>query len=230
VVFGLILLILKLKTEPGSLNTRIALFLSIVLHPLLMPTYIFAVLFLLTPELMGVSTLDLTAQRSLLLLIFLNTFLAPSLLIFYFYRSGYISSMHLDSLPDRRLPYLTTLLIYGLCTYVFGWQFHPVSELAPQIAVVLGSITFSLAVVALVSMWWKISAHATGIGGGMGALGGIFLRFGDSSLFFPILAGVLITGVLLSARLHLNAHTPSQTVAGLGLGVGISIAAVFLFF
>lgn len=195
-----------------------------------MPTYIFTVLFVLTPELMGVSSLSVSAQRSLLLLLFLNTFLAPALLIYYFYRVGYITSMHLDTLTDRRLPYVTTILIYGLCTYVFGWQFQPVSELAPQIAVVLGSITFSLAVVALVSMWWKISAHATGMGGGLGALAGIFLRFGDSTLFFPFLAGVLITGVLLSARLQLNAHTPPQIAAGLGLGLVVSIAAVFLFF
>lgn len=64
----------------------------------------------------------------------------------------------------------------------------------------------------------------------MGAMGALFLRYGNTSLFYPFLAGILITGILMSARLHLNAHTPAQINAGLGLGVSISIAAVFLLF
>ncbi|MBU1821851.1 MAG: hypothetical protein KKG00_10125, partial [Bacteroidetes bacterium] len=152
------------------MNNRLALLLSTVLHPLLMPTYLFGALFLLTPELMGVSMLGLSAQGSLLLLVFLNTFVAPALLIYYFYRMGFIRSLHLDELRDRRIPYLTTLLIYTFSTYLFGWQLQPISDLAPQIAIILGSITFSIAIVALVSLRWKISAHATGIGGCMGAL------------------------------------------------------------
>ncbi len=194
-----------------------------------MPTYLFGALFLLTPELMGVSMLGFSAQGSLLLLVFLNTFVAPALLIYYFYRMGFIRSLHLDELRDRRIPYLTTLLIYTFSTYLFGWQLQPISDLAPQIAIILGSITFSIAIVALVSLRWKISAHATGIGGCMGALAGIFLRYGDSTLFYPFLLGILITGVLMSARLQLNAHTPSQITAGLSLGLSVSITAVFVF-
>ena len=211
------------------MNNRLALLLSTVLHPLLMPTYLFGALFLLTPELMGVSMLGFSAQGSLLLLVFLNTFVAPALLIYYFYRMGFIRSLHLDELRDRRIPYLTTLLIYTFSTYLFGWQLQPISDLAPQIAIILGSITFSIAIVALVSLRWKISAHATGIGGCMGALAGIFLRYGDSTLFYPFLLGILIPGVLMSARLQLNAHTPSQITAGLSLGLSVSITAVFVF-
>lgn len=218
------------KTIPGALTTRAAVFLSIVLHPLLMPTYLFGMLFALSPELMGVSMLGVSALGSLLLLLFLNTFLAPALLIFYFYRMGFIGSLYLDSLRERRLPYLATTLLYSFSTYLFGWQLQPISELAPQISIVLGSITISIALVALISLRWKISAHATGIGGCLGAMGGMFLRYGDTTLFYPFLASVLITGLLMSARLHLNAHTPAQINAGLSLGVVVSIAAVFLLF
>lgn len=212
------------------MNTRIALILSVVLHPLLMPTYLFGVLFILAPDLVGVSTLGFSAQWSLLLLLFLNTFLAPALLIYYFYRLGLVQSLHLENLRDRRLPYLATALIYTLSTYLFGWRFEPISELVPQIAVVLGSITASVAVIAVVSLWWQISAHTTGIGGFLGAFGGLFLRYNDTNLFYPFMLGILMTGLIMSARLHLNAHTPAQVSAGLGVGVVISIAAVFLYF
>ncbi|WP_229368222.1 hypothetical protein [Telluribacter humicola] len=212
------------------MNTRVALFLSVVLHPLLMPTYLFGLLFLFVPELLGINTLSLSAQGSLLLLLFMNTFLAPALVIFYFYKLGYIRSLHLDNLADRRLPYITTVIIYTFATYLFGWQFEPISDLAPGISIVLGSITFSMAVVALISLRWKISAHATGMGGCLGAIACLFLRYGDTTLFYPLILGILITGWLMSARLHLNAHTPAQVGAGLALGVVVSTVAIFTFF
>jgi len=195
-----------------------------------MPTYLFGVLFILAPDLVGVSTLGSSAQWSLLLLLFLNTFLAPALLIYYFYRLGLIKSLHLENLRDRRLPYLGTIIIYTLSTYLFGWRFEPISELVPQIAVVLGSVTASIAVIAVISIWWQISAHTTGVGGFLGAFGGLFLRYNDTTLFYPFMLGILITGLIMSARLRLNAHTPGQVSAGLGVGLVISIAAVFLYF
>ena len=221
---------LSQKQKHAELSHRLAFSLSVVLHPLLLPTYIFAILFGLTPELVGVVALSPSARFSLLVLLFLNTFVAPALVIFYMYRLGFVKSLQLQTLRDRRLPYLVTLIIYSLSTYLFGWQFQPVSELAPQISVVLGSITVSLIFVALISLSWQISAHATGMGGYLGALGGVILRYGDFALFLPFVFGVIITGMLLSARLYLNAHTPAQVSAGLALGVAISMAAVFLFF
>ena len=217
-------------TLTQKLNTRLANFLSVAFHPLLLPTYLFGVLFWLVPDLLGVSSLELPAQGSLLFLLFLNTFAAPALLIYYFYRLGFVQSLRLETLRDRQIPYLTTVLIYLLSTDLFGWRFQPISELAPQIAIVLGSITFAMAVVALVNLRWKISAHATGIGGCVGAISALFVRFGDFHLFYPLVGSVLLTGWLLSARLHLNAHTPAQIGAGLLLGLLVSVEAVFLFF
>lgn len=212
------------------MSYRLAFFLSVVLHPLLLPTYIFAILFGLAPELVGVVALSPSARLSLLVLLFLNTFVAPALVIYYLHRLGFVQSLQLQTLRDRRLPYLISLIIYSLSTYLFGWQFQPVSELAPQIAVVLGSITVSLFFVTLISVGWQISAHGVGMGGCLGALGGIILRYGDFDLFLPFVLSIIATGLLLSARLRLDAHTPAQVYAGLGLGVVISMVAVFLFF
>ncbi len=212
------------------MSHRLAFFLSVVLHPLLLPTYIFGILFGLTPELIGVVALSPSARISLLVLLFLNTFVAPALVIYYLYRMGFVQSLQLQTLRDRRLPYLISLIIYSLSTYLFGWQFQPISELAPQISVVLGSITISLLFVALISLTWQISAHGVGVGGLLGALGGVIVRYGDFALFLPFVLGVIATGLLLSARLRLDAHTPAQVYAGLGLGVVVSIAAVFFFF
>jgi membrane-associated phospholipid phosphatase len=212
------------------LNNRIATFLSVVFHPLIITTYLFAILFLITPELAGVSALELPGLGSLLLLIFLNTFVAPTIIIYYFYRLGIVSTLHVDSLTERRLPYLASIIIYAIATYLFGWKLQPIAELAPQIAILLGSVTISLILVAIVSLFWKISAHATGMGGAIGILTGLIIRFEEHLLLTPLLIIILISGILLSARLYLNAHTPAQILAGFTCGLAVSSATIYFFF
>jgi membrane-associated phospholipid phosphatase len=208
---------------------RIATFLSVVFHPLIITTYLFALLFLITPDLVGVSALELPAIGSLLLLIFLNTFVASAVIIYYFHRFGLVSSLHVDNLRERRLPYLVTIVIYAFATYLFGWQLQPIGELAPQISIILAGVTLSLIFVGIVSLVWKISAHATGIGGALGMIAALLMRFDESLLFTPLLIATVIGGFLASARLYLNAHTPAQVVAGITGGLAIGIGTVFFF-
>lgn len=212
------------------MNNRIAIILSVVFHPLILTTYLFALLFMLSPELVGVSALELPALGSLLLLLCLNTFIAPALVIYYFQKLGIISSLYVDDLAERRLPYLACIIIYALATYLFGWQLDPIGELAPQISIILGSVTVSLALMTIITLFWKVSAHATGIGGAITMLAGLMIRSGESSIFYPLLVTIVIAGWLLSARLHLNAHTPAQILVGFVCGVFVSSMAVYFFF
>ncbi|MCE7069080.1 hypothetical protein LZG74_02125 [Dyadobacter sp. CY327] len=212
------------------MNNRIALILSVVFHPLILTTYLFALLFIITPDLVGVSAFELPALGSLLLLLFLNTFIAPALVVYYFQKMGIISTMHVDDLAERRLPYLACIIIYGIATYLFGWKLQPIAELAPQIAIILGAATISLLIVTVVSLFWKISAHATGIGGSLGMLTGLLIRHDEAQLLIPLICTVLIAGWLLSARLHLNAHTPAQILVGVICGVFVSSLTVYFFF
>lgn len=212
------------------MNNRIAIILSVVFHPLILTTYLFALLFMLSPDLVGVSAFELPALGSLLLLLWLNTFIAPAIMMFYFKKMGMISSLYVEDAAERRIPYLACVIIYGLATYLFGWQLQPIGELAPQISVILASVTLSLALIAMVSNFWKISAHATGIGGTIGMLSGLMIRFDESALLLPLLLTILIGGWLMSARLQLNAHTPSQIVAGVFCGLLVSSATVYFFF
>lgn len=212
------------------MNNRLAIILSVVFHPLILTTYLFALLFLLAPDLVGVSAFELPALGSLLLLLWLNTFIAPALMMFYFKKMGMITSLHVEDAAERRIPYLACVIIYGLATYLFGWELEPISELAPQISVILASVTFSLALIAMVSYFWKISAHATGIGGAIGMLSGLMIRFDEGALLMPLLLTILIGGWLMSARLQLNAHTPSQIFAGVFCGVFVGSATVYFYF
>jgi membrane-associated phospholipid phosphatase len=86
-----------------------------------------------------------------------------------------------------------------------------------MLLVVLGVILALLAVT-IINHWWKISAHLTGIGG---LIGGV-CSFAMNYSILPV--GLVITLLLISlllmyARLYLNAHTPMQVICGFLLGL-----------
>lgn len=191
-----------------------------------MPTLLFGILLFWVPEAIGVDAFTNSLRVSLLSLIAVGTFGVPALLIYFLYRAGYLRNLTLNDRADRHLPYLLTGLIYGGLTYLFAARLQLVSTVAPEIAVVLGSITLSILLVGIISLTWKISAHGVGIGGTLGALAGIMNKFGETDLFWLVLLFVGLAGLLASARLQLNAHTPAQVGAGVALGLLVSLSAV----
>lgn len=193
-----------------------------------MPTLLFGILFFWVPATVGVDTFTNPLLISLLSLVAVGTFGVPALLIYFLYRAGYLRNLTLDDRNDRHLPYLLTGLVYAGLTFMFARQLQLVSEIAPDLAIVLGSITLSILLVGLISLTWKISAHGVGIGGTVGALLGIMVKFGETDLFGLVLLFVVLAGLLASARLHLNAHTPAQVGAGLALGLLVSLSAVMI--
>ncbi|OIN56606.1 hypothetical protein [Arsenicibacter rosenii] len=194
-----------------------------------MPTWLFGILLYQVPVVLGLDTFSVELRIRLLVLILIGTFAIPSLLIYFLFRSGYVQSLHLDDRLDRRLPYLITGFVYSFLTFLFAFRMQLISDVAPEIAIILGSITMSILLVGIISLFWKISAHGVGIGGSLGAVAGIVLKFSETGLVYTLALLILLAGVVLSARLQLNAHTPSQAGAGLFLGILVSLTAVFLY-
>ncbi|MDR1729167.1 MAG: phosphatase PAP2 family protein [Prevotellaceae bacterium] len=133
----------------------------------------------------------------------------PLLSILILYKLKVISSMGLEDRKDRFLPYFCTSISYFACALILFQLAIPtfVSELIIAVAV-------ALLINSVVNIWWKISAHMTG----MGALLGGILLVSYQFHFNPynwILATVFACGMVAAARLYLNAHTPGQVVAGL---------------
>ena len=196
----------------------------------MMPTLIFAILFYIAPE--SIQNLDtfngsarvgmLSLKMGLLILIFLQTFVLPVFTIYALHRFGFVGDLRMETLKDRRLPYLITVIIY---TFIATFYTLKLKQL-PEISLIITGIAFSVAAVAIISLYWKISAHAVGISGRLGALIGIAVKYDNASLFYPILIVVLVMGLLISARLHLNAHTPVQVIAGSILGFLVSLAVI----
>lgn len=206
-------------TEYTSRTQKLAHWLSAALHPLLMPTLLYAILFVFSPATFGFP--NETVQWQLLFVIFLMTFALPLTGIFILYKTGSISSLAIEDRQERALPFLTTTLFYLMTTYVFTQQLGVYHSLI----VILSGITISIILVTIISFFWKISAHSVGISGMMGTVAGLYFQYADPQLFYPILLLIIIAGLLMSARLLLNAHNPAQVFVGalLGFGVGFSV-------
>lgn len=87
----------------------------------------------------------------------------------------------------------------------------------------------ALAIVTGINFFWKISAHATGISGLLGAT--LYIGF-KCGVFNPPLYVVLIIccGLVCAARLQLDAHTPAQLIAGTALGLFTMLALPLMIF
>ena len=209
------------------MHPRLAYFLSVVFHPLLMPTWLFGLLLHLAPVRLNVDTYSSGVRLSLLFLVFTGTFAVPGLLILYLFRAGLLTNLNMPERHDRRLPYLITGIVYTVVTYLFAFRMSLFSETSPGVAIVLGSITLSILLVSLINTVWKISAHTVGMGGVLGTIMLMLLKHGDTDLFVPFVALLALSGMVATARLQLNAHTVGQVSAGLGLGLFVSGLAVF---
>ncbi|MFT5884262.1 MAG: hypothetical protein ACI9IP_000717 [Arcticibacterium sp.] len=207
------------------MGTKLANITSYIFHPGLMPTALLAALYFISPYIVGIDGFSIYAKLILLAFVFAYSFIFPSLFVFWLYKRKMVENYKLDKLGDRRLPYLFSVTSMGFITYFF---YQKGSELYAT-SIILGFITLAIIVVALVSLKWQISAHAAGIGGVLGAFFMLRIKFDEASLNVPFVIALITAGIILSARLKLNAHTGMQVAVGFFVGLITSmIGALYI--
>jgi membrane-associated phospholipid phosphatase len=190
---------------------KLALFLSVVFQPLLMPSLVFGVLFFGVPQ---ASSIPETFKVRLFYLIVSSTLLIPLVLMVGLRWSGLIKSLHFEEKSDRRTPFVLVTLFYLLTTYFLMGK----TELDPILWQGMGVITCSVALLTGVTFFWKMSAHMTGIGGLLAVLGVLGIYFPSLGLAYLLVAALILGGLVASARLYLDAHSPAEVYAGLLVG------------
>ncbi|MFN4085449.1 MAG: hypothetical protein ACK4LB_05855 [Spirosomataceae bacterium] len=195
------------------MTRSLAQFVSVVFHPLFMPSALFAILLYGAPEVLGLENIQ--GKTMLMGFIFVYTTVFPALLIGWMARQGLIQSIQLKQLKDRGLPYVSTALLYAFFAVFIGYQ----TRLMWYAAWMLGGTATVIACLGIISLKWQISAHAAGIGGVIGVLGWINLLIDHPLIWIIWLISLPIAGLVMSARLSLNAHTPAQVWAGGFLGL-----------
>ena len=197
------------------MEARFARIISVVLQPLLIPFYSILIIFGLKTYISLV--IPVQAKQMILALVFITTFLFPAIFIFLLYKRKIITTLQMRDRNERIFPLIITNIFYFLA-------FHMIRQLElPEIYI---KLFFGSAVIVLftmiVSLFWKISAHMTGVGGLLGSLIGLSQTIQYNLLGWVIVAAICC-GLVGFARLKLKAHTQTQVYTGFLAGLIIML-------
>ena len=192
-------------------NIRFAKLISLVLHPVFMPSLGLLVVFNTS---VYFNTILIWQVKSIMLIsVFVLTCLFPILNVVFLYKKEMVRSVYLETKEERNLPYLFTVIFYILLYYLLKQlQLPPLFYL-----LILGS-TLAAVLALIINLKWKISAHMIGIGGVIGAVIGIAERYSEN-LNITLMILILCAGVLGYSRLKLKAHVPAQVYTGFITGL-----------
>lgn len=189
----------------------ISLIISVLLQPLVIPSLVFGLALFVVPE---ATSIPESFKGTLFYLIALSTLVIPMVTVFGLRLSGTLKSVHMDELKDRAIPFSITSIYYILTVYFL----YQKKEFDPILWQVLGVITLAILVLTIVTFFWKMSAHMTGMGGLLAAVLVLGLKFPNFQPLYPLLGSLVLTGLVGTVRLYLNAHKPVELYVGLIFG------------
>ncbi len=202
------------------MNKKFAKILSVILHPLLIPTI---GLIIILNSGSRLEFLPSQAKRIILLIVFVSTAILPLTFIPFYVFQKIIKNVQMDNSKERLIPFLVTSVLYAFCYYLLLHLGVPKTIVN---FILVGAVSvFSLFIL---SFFWKISAHMLGIGGLVGALISISFIL-NVNLEYYIVASILFSGILGYSRLTLGKHKQYQIYTGWILGLTLSIVILFIF-
>lgn len=205
-----------------SVTERFFQGLSIVAHPLLMPLLLMLLLWQFTPIVLG--PLPENYFWRLFMLVTLVTFIIPAFSMLFLRVSGAIRSLHMAELKDRRLPFIFVSIIYCFVAWMF-WFRMPFNTVINALFV---SLAANVVLLTVISFYWKISIHAAAVGGMVGILFALWQKYPAEAFYYPFLGMILMAGLVMTARLYLNAHTPNQILGGSVVGLCTCLLGIIL--
>jgi len=190
---------------------QLSRFFSFVFHPIFVPVYMLLFVYASDPYLQYI--IPINKMKPVLVLLVVNTIVMPVLSFFYLRKKGVFTSLFLEETNERKIGILI-LFLFHLISYLLWRKL----QLPPSFLSLFLGILVSLASVFFITGYFKISLHTLAFGGVVGAILGLYRAHGFidySVLSFAILG----LGVIASARLILNAHSPKEVNMGALLGV-----------
>jgi hypothetical protein len=188
---------------------RAAHLLSLLLHPVWMPTLALIIAFGIDPHL--TFTFTRNGQWVIVGMVFVMTALFPVMSMFMLWRSGAVTELAMPGRLERIVPFLLTLIYFCMAYYLLRRTPN-----SPVTLALFAGIILSLVADLVITLRWKISMHTTGIGGILGMLLGLMFLHGAHAWFLPLM--FIVAGALGTARLLVTDHTPAQVYAGALVG------------
>jgi membrane-associated phospholipid phosphatase len=120
--------------------------------------------------------------------------------------AGKVGSLDLDLREERTKPF-----IVGVSCYFLGFLALYTLNAPPLITWLMFSSLTTTLIVQLITRWWKVSIHATGISGTVTAWA---FQFG--SVVYPYF---LLIPIVSASRVILHKHTTAQVIVGSLIGL-----------
>lgn len=206
----------------GGPWNRLAYLISLLFHPLVMPSLLFAVLLWWLP--FAVPNLSPSGKIALWGVLSLATLVIPFLSLISLRMFGNLRSLHMEERSQRPLPMFFVSIYYLLTTGMFLSKY-------PEFVTINGMLigtSLTLVFLTLITLVWKISAHSGATGGSVGFALALVVRYNQlmpETLY--LLAGLmLLSGIVMWARLYLRAHSLAESLAGWMLGMLVSLASL----
>ncbi|MCB9014081.1 MAG: hypothetical protein H6539_08590 [Bacteroidales bacterium] len=190
------------------MRKNIALFFSILFHPVLMPIAGMAIL-LFTGS--YVSLIPIAARKMIMLLFASGTLLLPLIMIPVI-RLRSDRDFMIQKQIERTLPLAMTFVFY-LLTYTLFLKVPVYGFMHDYMLGIVVSVLLAL----IANLRFKISLHMIGMGGLTAFLLIIALER-KIFLFYWLMAAILASGIVGTSRLYLKTHTPAEIYFGFFLG------------
>jgi membrane-associated phospholipid phosphatase len=202
---------------------QVAKFISVVFHPLLLTTYLVIVLSYYFPSMLMIRK----ENRMIIVgLVFVFTFVLPAVNLVMLRAFGNIQSLTLQSRKERILPFVFISLLYLLVTFLFYFKLPFDANFNKLMMIISALVVVSL----LVTFYYKISIHSIAMGGGIGILLPLNQVTEQMSLLWPTAFTILVTGLVMSSRLVLDAHTPREVMYGGVVGFVVGFFGMIILF
>ncbi len=154
--------------------------------------------------------------------------LVPALAFMYLKGIGVISTLEVDDRKERSLP---ILIMFGSCLGLFLLHYFMIPE---NVSVPKYLYSYPLSGVAATAiyfvqtLWKKVSLH----GGGMGIMTGFLIAYAAEMKEFElwvIVAAIVASGMVMSARIYLGKHTLLEVVVGWFTGTLVTFAVNYYY-
>lgn len=215
------------------MKDRIAKLISYLFHPLVLPVYAVLLMFFLPSWLSGY---HYEYKKTITLIVFLLNLIIPTLILLILLNLRVIRSLTLYRRKERYIPYAVIAFFY---TSAYIVMVHLPLGIPTNISNFILIADIIIVVLMLLNFKFKISAHMAGIGGFFSFFYVFLLKevFSDTlftlfnidfTVLFFIIFLVILSGIIASARLHLNDHNPLQIVTGFFVGFSIGLLSLVL--
>ena len=200
--------------------------LSVIFHPLFIPTYFFTFLAWTIPTSLEPITPELRGK--FLLFIFIVTCLLPMVNVGIFKSFGAIRSFAMPERRERLMPFVFISAIYVAVTYLF--HLHGRMNLNDNFLKFMIVIDMLVVVATIATFFFKVSVHSVTAWGLIGMLVALNKISDVSAIFYPTVGVIVLAGFIMAARLSLDSHTPREVMWGAVLGLATSITGMLLLF